>query len=303
MGSVGEVLARLLQVGRPVFLDGTRQFLLARSTLIIAALLLTPCLLSVWYWYDTGGETETQVIDGEEVRVVFNGDEEDNGRPLHEFLADIFYGLAFQLYLPLVVALVALLGAAELLDSEFRQNTMQLLRTSPVRMHEILLPKLLAGTVGTFLAVGLPLTSIYFALLVHAGSFGLREHLPLLGAALGTLLLASLAYSGIFLLINALVKRSLPVSLIYWLVWEVMLANGDSQRFTVMHYLRSFALPRLDYLGIVADDLNLAIVTTSGGLTELVSIATDPWQAAGVLLALTTVAMLLSARLLERKQF
>jgi ABC-type transport system involved in multi-copper enzyme maturation permease subunit len=218
-------------------------------------------------------------------------------------MADMFYGLSFHVYLPMVMALVALLGAAELLDSEFQKNTMQLLRTSPVRMYEILLPKLLAGTVGTFLAVGVPLTCLYFALLVHAGSFGLREHLPLLWAALGTLLLASLAYSGIFLLINALVRRPLPVSLVYWLVWEVIMSSGSSQRFTVMHYLRSFALPRLDYLGIVADDLNLTIENTSGNLPELVSIATDSLQAVAVLLVLTAVAMLLSTRLLERKQF
>jgi ABC-type transport system involved in multi-copper enzyme maturation permease subunit len=296
VGSVGEEVARLLQIGRPVFRDGVRQFLLARSTLIIAALLLTPGLLSGWFWYDSRGKVETQVIAGDEVRVF-------EGEVLHAVMADVFYGLAFHLYLPLVVALVALLGAAELLNTEFKQKTMQLLRTSPVRMYEILLPKLLAGTLGTFVAVGTPLTVIYLALLAHGGSFGLREHLPLLGAVLGTLLLASLAYTSIFLLINALVQRPLPVSLVYWLVWEVMLAGGDSQRFSIMHYLRSFALPRLDYLGIVADDLNLAIESTSGGLTELVSIATDPWQAVGVLLALTTVAMLLSARLLERKQF
>jgi ABC-type transport system involved in multi-copper enzyme maturation permease subunit len=289
-------VARLLQIGRPVFRDGVRQFLLARSTLIIAALLLTPGLLSGWFWYDSRGKVETQVIAGDEVRVF-------EGEVLHAVMADLFYGLAFDLYLPLVVALVALLGAAELLNTEFKQKTMQLLRTSPVRMYEILLPKLLAGTLGTFVAVGTPLTAIYLALLAHGGSFGLREHLPLLGAVLGTLLLASLAYTSIFLLINALVQRPLPVSLVYWLVWEMMLASGDSQRFSIMHYLRSFALPRLDYLGIVADDLNLAIESTSGGLTELVSIATDPWQAVGVLLALTTVAMLLSARLLERKQF
>jgi len=296
VGSVGEEVARLLQIGRPVFRDGVRQFLLARSTLIVAALLLTPGLLSGWFWYDSRGKVETQVIAGDEVRVF-------EGEVLHAVMADVFYGLAFHLYLPLVVALVALLGAAELLNTEFKQKTMQLLRTSPVRMYEILLPKLLAGTLGTFVAVGTPLTVIYLALLAHGGSFGLREHLPLLGAVLGTLLLASLAYTSIFLLINALVQRPLPVSLVYWLVWEVMLASGDSQRFSIMHYLRSFALPRLDYLGIVADDLNLAIESTSGGLTELVSIATDPWQAVGVLLALTTVAMLLSARLLERKQF
>jgi ABC-type transport system involved in multi-copper enzyme maturation permease subunit len=289
-------VARLLQIGRPVFRDGVRQFLLARSTLIIAALLLTPGLLSGWFWYDSRGKVETQVIAGDEVRVF-------EGEVLHAVMADLFYSLAFDLYLPLVVALVALLGAAELLNTEFKQKTMQLLRTSPVRMYEILLPKLLAGTLGTFVAVGTPLTAIYLALLAHGGSFGLREHLPLLGAVLGTLLLASLAYTSIFLLINALVQRPLPVSLVYWLVWEMMLASGDSQRFSIMHYLRSFALPRLDYLGIVADDLNLAIESTSGGLTELVSIATDPWQAVGVLLALTTVAMLLSARLLERKQF
>ena len=50
MGSIGKELERMLQVGRPVFLDGIRQFLLARSTLIIMALQLTPCLLSGWYW-------------------------------------------------------------------------------------------------------------------------------------------------------------------------------------------------------------------------------------------------------------
>ncbi|HIM33644.1 MAG TPA: ABC transporter permease, partial [Candidatus Poseidoniales archaeon] len=236
MGSVGEEVARLLQIGRPVFRDGVRQFLLARSTLIIAALLLTPGLLSGWFWYDSRGKVETQVIAGDEVRVF-------EGEVLHVVMADLFYGLAFDLYLPLVVALVALLGAAELLNTEFKQKTMQLLRTSPVRMYEILLPKLLAGTLGTFVAVGTPLTVIYLALLAHGGSFGLREHLPLLGAVLGTLLLASLAYTSIFLLINALVQRPLPVSLVYWLVWEVMLASGDSQRFSIMHYLRSFALP------------------------------------------------------------
>ncbi|MEO2236864.1 MAG: ABC transporter permease, partial [Candidatus Poseidoniia archaeon] len=241
MGSVGEEAARLLQIGRPVFRDGVQQFLLARSTLIVAALLLTPGLLSGWFWYDSRGKVETQVIAGDEVRVF-------EGEVLHAVMADLFYGLAFDLYLPLVVALVALLGAAELLNTEFKQKTMQLLRTSPVRMYEILLPKLLAGTLGTFVAVGTPLTVLYLALLAHGGSFGLREHLPLLGAVLGTLLLASLAYTSIFLLINALVQRPLPISLVYWLVWEVMLASGDSQRFSIMHYLRSFALPQLKYL-------------------------------------------------------
>jgi len=296
VGSVGEEVARLLQIGRPVFRDGVRQFLLARSTLIIAALLLTPCLLSGWFWYDSRGKVETQVIAGDEVRVF-------EGEVLHAVMADVFYGLAFHLYLPLVVALVALLGAAELLNTEFKQKTMQLLRTSPVRMYEILLPKLLAGTLGTFVAVGLPLTGIYLALLVNAGSFGLREHLPLLGAVLGTLLLASLAYTSIFLLINALVQRPLPVSLVYWLVWEVMLASGDSQRFSVMHYLRSFALPQLKYFGIEAGDLGLTAESLGGEFATVVSIATDPGQAVAVLLAVTALAFMLASRLLERKQF
>ncbi|OIR09617.1 MAG: hypothetical protein BEU05_02515 [Marine Group III euryarchaeote CG-Bathy2] len=296
MGSVGEEVARLLQVGRPIFLDGVRQFLLAQSTLIIAALLLTPCLLSGWFWYDSRSEVEMQVIDGDEVRVW-------DGEVVHELMANMFYGLMFYIYLPLVVGLVALLGAAELLNSEFRQNTLQLLRTSPVRMHEILLPKLLAGTIGTFVAVGGPATILYLALLANSGSYGLREHLPLLGAVLGTLLLASLAYSGVFLLINALVRRPLPVSLVYWLVWELMLGNGDSQRFTISHYLRSFALPRLKYFEIDADDMGLTAETISGEFATTVSIATDPWQAVGVLLVVTSVAFMLASRLLERKQF
>lgn len=296
MGSVGEEVARLLQIGRPVFRDGVQQFLLARSTLIVAALLLTPGLLSGWFWYDSRGKVETQVIAGDEVRVF-------EGEVLHAEMANLFYGLAFDLYLPLVVALVALLGAAELLNTEFKQKTMQLLRTSPVRMYEILLPKLLAGTLGTFVAVGTPLTVIYLALLAHGGSFGLREHLPLLGAVLGTLLLASLAYTSIFLLINALVQRPLPVSLVYWLVWELMLGNGDSQRFTVIHYLRSFALPRLKYLDIEADSLNLTVETVTDFSATMTSIATDPWQSAGVLLAVTALAFMLASRLLERKQF
>ncbi|MEE3191864.1 MAG: hypothetical protein VX267_00050, partial [Candidatus Thermoplasmatota archaeon] len=83
----------------------------------------------------------------------------------------------------------------------------------------------------------------------------------------------------------------------------VIMSGASSQRFTIMHYLRSFAPPRLDYLGIVADDLDLVIENTSGNLPELVSIATDPLQAVAVLLALTAVTMLLSTRLLERKQF
>ena len=296
MGSVGEELARLLQVGRPVFRDGVRQFLLARSTLIIAALLLTPCLLSGFYWYDSRGEVETQVIDGNGVRV-------RNGEVLHTEMANIFFYLAFNIYLPLVVGLVALLGAVELLNTEFKQKTMQLLRTSPVRMHEILLPKLLAGTLGTFVAVGLPLTGIYLALMVNGGWYGLREPLPLLGAVLATLILASLSYSGIFLLINALVRRPLPVSLVYLLVWEVMLGNGGSQRFTILHYLRSFALPRLEYLGIEAGDLNLTVETITGIFAEATSIATDPLLAVGVLLAVSALAFLLATRLLERKQF
>jgi ABC-type transport system involved in multi-copper enzyme maturation permease subunit len=180
---------------------------------------------------------------------------------------------------------------------------MQLLRTSPVRMYEILLPKLLAGTLGTFVAVGTPLTVIYLALLAHGGSFGLREHLPLLGAVLGTLLLASLAYTSIFLLINALVQRPLPVSLVYWLVWEMMLASGDSQRFSVMHYLRSFALPQLKYFRIEAGDLGLTAESLGGEFATVVSIATDPGQAVAVLLAVTALAFMLASRLLERKQF
>ncbi len=98
-------------------------------------------------------------------------------------------------------------------------------------------------------------------------------------------------------------QRPLPISLVYWLVWEVMLASGDSQRFSIMHYLRSFALPQLKYLRIEAGDLGLTAESLSGEFATVVSIATDPGQAVAVLLAVTALAFMLASRMLERKQF
>ena len=147
---------------------------------------------------------------------------------------------------------------------------------------------------GEYARAGVPM------LPVTAGEAATRRHITAYAVAL---LLASLAYTSIFLLINALVQRPLPVSLVYWLVWEVMLASGDSQRFSVMHYLRSFALPQLKYFGIEAGDLGLTAESLGGEFATMVSIATDPGQAVAVLLAVTALAFMLASRLLERKQF
>lgn len=131
------------------------------------------------------------------------------------------YGrLSSDLFLSLVLALVALVLGVNALDDEREGGTLSLLMSISTSRVRIVGAKFVAAWVSTVL-VSLPA----LAGLVFLGSrtgFGLLELLVYLG---GALVLGAGAYVALFLLLSLVSRRGLLIGLGYVLVWEGLFAN------------------------------------------------------------------------------
>jgi ABC-2 type transport system permease protein len=147
-------------------------------------------------------------------------------------------GFGFSIILPLT----ALIVGTAVLGAEIDDGTITHILTKPLPRYEIILSKLLVATVVTMLSVGLPM-AVAVPDSVRLG----------VGLAVGALI-ASLAYSALFIALSLVVRRAVPVGLLYVLVWEGTLGNAleGTQMFSVQQCAKTVAAAIADYSDLAA---------------------------------------------------
>lgn len=126
-----------------------------------------------------------------------------------------------ELMIPTLLPLTALVLATAALGHEIEDHTLHYLMLKPMSRFRLVLEKLLASVLvsGSLLALGVVLT--YLVVMWRENG----QHLDLLWAMVATTLLATLAYSAIFLLVSLFVARPLLVALVYTLLWESLVGR------------------------------------------------------------------------------
>jgi len=141
----------------------------------------------------------------------------------------------FQLYIPLM----GLLGGSACVGDEIDQRTLVFLTTRPAGKASILLGKSAAQIV----------ISLAIVILALAGSFALGlgsyvfsgEGMARLGKYLLAGALATMAYTSLFVLFGALLKKPVIAGIVFIFGWEyiVQFIPGSTQHLTISHYIKS----------------------------------------------------------------
>lgn len=208
-----------------------RQLVLRRSTLLLLALSAIPLLVGVAY--EVGDSTVTP----------------------EEFAVRV---LCVWLVVTTVLPLTALLFGTSVLGDELEDGTVIYLLTKPIERWRILLPKILAAWLLTWL---LALVAIVSATLVVMGGDG-GSVIVAFGVATGV---GSLAYTCIFVLLSIVTSRALIAGLVFVFIWE----GAVSGIFEGVRYLsiRHYTLGLADWL---VDVPTRALNAYVGGLTALI---------------------------------
>ncbi len=189
----------------------------------------------------------------------------------------------FTLYIPLM----GLLGGSSCVGDEVDQRTLVFLTTRPVKKSA-----LLSGKAGVQAAISLMI--VIFAMLVSfllgfkdyvfsaQGSVRLGKYLLAAG-------LATLAYTGLFVLLGTLLKKPVIAGIIYIFGWEyiVQFIPGSTQHLTISHYVKSL----------------LPYKSAGEGFLMFQLEPSPPLHAVLVLLFLTVVFMAAAVRVFSRREY
>jgi ABC-2 type transport system permease protein len=209
-----------------------RELLFRRSTLLLAGLSMLPWLLGLLF--KVGGDSEDDPV---------------------EFAVRVLCTL---LIVTIVLPLTALLFGTSVLGDELEDGTVIYLLTKPVERWRILLPKIAAAWLLTWLLV---LASIAGAVLIVLGGSGGSIILGFgIGSAVG-----ALAYVCVFVLLSIVTSRALIAGLVFVFIWE----GAVSGIFEGVRYLsiRHYVVGLADWLTDLPEDALDAYV---GGVTALV---------------------------------
>lgn len=202
-----------------------------------------------------------------------------------------FGGVIMGFELQFLILVLALFYGSSICSEEVEGRTLTYLTTRPVPKQALLLGKFAAVVVmlAVFVASGLVLAF----LLLHVENLGDGEAWLRMAKSAGVLGLGLLCYTALFALAGTFLKRSVLFGLFFGFGWEsvVQYFPGATQKFTVMHYLKSL----------------LPVTTSSGGgkLSFLVFRLepSPPAAAVAVLLGLTAVFLAAAAVVFANKEY
>lgn len=152
------------------------------------------------------------------------------------FFRDIVSMVTF----PFLVPLAALFYGGPAIVEEMEGRTLTYLTLRPIPKHALYLGKVLAGATLAVAQVVIPLVLLFVVCVVKSSDFGatLGSLVQLSGAAA----LGVLAYSLIFALLGALFATSLLPSILYFVVFEMVLAVLPVLELaSVRYYIRTLA--------------------------------------------------------------
>lgn len=165
------------------------------------------------------------------VRIVLRGRTGDMAAVSTEILMVFF----LQFY----IVILALFYGTSVTAEEVENRTLAYLVTRPVPKPAIVLGKAAAYTALMSLLVGITLAASFFIL--NAGRLGESALYGDFFRYLGVLVLGLLAYTAFFTFLGTFLKRAIIVGLIFGFGWEnvIQYFPGSTQRFSIVHYLKS----------------------------------------------------------------
>jgi ABC-2 type transport system permease protein len=141
----------------------------------------------------------------------------------YEHRLDAYGQYTGRLLIPVVIALVALVIGVSAFGDEREEGTMPLLMATPTARWRIVLGKLLAAMLTSFLLV---VPAVVGGILLGTGT-----NLPtgkMVAATVGASAAATVGYTALFLLLSLLVQRGVLVGMGYVVLWEGVFANYAS---------------------------------------------------------------------------
>ena len=279
----------------PIMRDCSHRLLVNPLTWILVAVMMLPCLLGLWAYYEFADERQFELIDGE--KIYYN----NGGGLMHEELREFFMTFASLFIIKFIGVLLAIMFSSELINEEFNKKTMQILRTTPVMPLEIIFYRYIAGAMCMFAILTLSSIVMYVILMMGAGIHGIMEELGVLWLVIKIVFFESVAYLGIFCLISAYFERPFLLGIVYWIVWEMIVSGTQYQQITISHYLESILFDGLKNIGwsVTAEDYGLTKIVNQ----EVVNIATEPITAMLVMIGIGLGTVVWGARGLGNRQF
>ena len=280
----------------PIAKDCTYRLLVNKMTWVLIGILLLPCLFGIILYNEFSDEREYLMQGDDKVYLFPDGDGEL--LPLHIDLRETFLEQSDLFNLSFVAIILAILFSSELINEEYLQKTMQLLRTTPIHSFEILLYRYITGVLCMFGILGIYSIIFYLTTMMAAGQHGIIENLDVLLLILKVLLLESIAFMGIFSVFTVYFNRPFLIGIAYWIVWETIVSGQNYQKLTVTHYLNSILFDSTKGMGweVAASDYNL--VNNKGDI-----IATEPLTAALMIVIIAIITLFLGTRGLSNRQF
>lgn len=165
------------------------------------------------------------------VRIVLHGRSGD--------ITAVFTEILMVFFLQFYIVILSLFYGTSVVAEEVEGRTLSYLITRPVPKPAIVLGKYAAYALLMFLIVAVSL-SLSFFIMNAARLADPSLYLTFLGY-LGVLGLGILAYTAFFAFLGTILKRAILVGLVFGFGWEnvIQYFPGSTQRFSIVHYLKS----------------------------------------------------------------
>ncbi|HSA96773.1 MAG TPA: ABC transporter permease subunit, partial [Acidobacteriota bacterium] len=142
-------------------------------------------------------------------------------------------------FLQFYIVLVTLFFGTSVTAEEVENRTLAYLLTRPVPKTAIVLGKFSAYAALTSAMVTIGLGASFFIL--NAGRLGEPALYATFFRYLGVLVMGVLAYTALFTFLGTVLKRAIILGLVFGYGWETAIQYfpGSTQRFSIVHYLKS----------------------------------------------------------------
>lgn len=203
----------------------------------------------------------------------------------------VFTNIIMTFYLQFLILVLALFYGSSICQEEIEGKTLTYLTTRPVSKSSIVLGKY--GAYVVFIIVMVAVGVLFSFLILNIEDLSELPVWGILARNLGVLALGLICYTAFFAFLGTFFKRSILFGLVFAFGWEniVQYFPGSTQRFTIVHYLKSL-LPG-------------GAVTTGGKFSFLLfRLEPSPPDAAIATLFIVTAAFLgLACLLFSQKEY
>jgi len=202
----------------------------------------------------------------------------------------VFSNVIMGFNLQFLILVLSLFYGTSVCSEELEGKTLTYLTTRPASKTAVIVGKYSAYVVSLTAIVAVNVIAAFVILNFHRAS-DLSAWLAML-RGLGVLVLGILAYTAFFTLVGTFLKKSILFGLFFGFGWEnvVQYFPGSTQKFTIMHYLKSL----------------LPAGSTGGGRLSFLMFRLEPsppGAAVAMLLFLTALFLSLACLVFSKKEY